>query len=1475
MRKSRWLSGLLALALVLTMLPGMALGNVPAALPFWDVIGGSYETPVKALYQIGVVGGTSANTYSPNDPVTRAQMAALLVRSLNLSEQAKQTRFTAKFQDVSTSFWGFAEVMMAEQRGIVRGVSDREFMPGAGVTYAQAVTMTIRALGHDNGRLDYPTGYVLLAQELGLLEGLKWSPNGEMNRAEVAVLLANAIFKVKHKDFNETLSQKYFRVAISHEITPTDSVLTAGNTQLTVIGKDAYGAALSGITGTWRVTQGSATISAGGLLNATQGNVTVEATVGTQKVTRSYRVLSNIAITPAATAIKPGDSVQLKAVDAAQTSAEISGVNWSVVSGPATITAAGRLTVNGSGNVTVKATVGNLEATATFYSVTSLRLEPATATVVVGETVKFQALQPNGTPYTGQVEWSLQGSGVITQDGTYTAGSGSAPTIQVKAGEAVGTATVKVIHRLTVTPGPDVVMSKTKTQQFTAKAVTTAGEQLDVPVTWSAAGRIGIPGADGLFVATTPGTGKVTATYRSLQQSVNVAVADDPYMVTVTASRTSFPANGRSPITLTAKVTDINGLTVNMETPIQFYLNDPSKGSLNVTTARTVNGVATVTLTPSTMAGTFRVTAAASELAILAGMLDMTSYAAAPARIRLEATPNPVASATNSRATVSAVLIDSEGYEIMNTTGGTQVVTLSYTNTTAATLSSNLIAIGPNQSRGEVFFNAGNPGDITIHGAANYPVDSVTVKTLVVGSAAKLAIRPTLVQTRADGSTDLVVHAEIQDANGVVRTQDFGQVVTLTGVSEDGLSNLSSYTASVQSGVAVFRVRSTKAGKFTLTATTAGLASATAQATFTPGPATGLKLSVLPTAEIAADGASTVRLRAEIVDGHGNLVPSASGTISFHKTANQNATALPANVSNVAAIGGVAEILLTATVFPGRDTFRASMQGIADSSTVDVTSRITGVPAKVVASVSSGATTVGNRVTVTVQVQDSRGYVVTSANGRQVRLVSNSPTATITGTGLTEAGVTTFTVTDTKAGLLSLSVTSDGLVSDSSKAVQFAAGAAARVNLKLSSNEMSSDNGQSWIQLSAEVQDAYGNVVNQALGVNLTLDRNDVATLGSPSLYTGSFVMVRSTFTPGSVTISGTSTIPVTPVTLSTHIPGAPAKVRVDPVTTGPAGTALTFQVRVIDTNGRALTSLNTGSNSSAVGVIIAGGSGQQTITNNNLFGLVSFVGNGTTHGSATLSNGSATFTYFTNKAETVTVTPVFYYNGGALPVEAGTITTTPGKAVNLVLTPGRNGLSSASAQSTIVEAKLVDFYGNVVATEVDTINFSFSTTAYINTTGQTSIPTNNGQASLQVASAVHDTGGSTTITATSVKTGLSASATIVTDRPPSAPIIYVSDTVGRNFIGAGEPSARVVLTVDARNTSQTVTAYVNGIQVNLYQLSTGGSQHNTILPGQTTLVAYILRSDLGGAGDKTIRVVVQNAVAPSPMSNTQSITVQ
>ena len=166
--------------------------------PFTDVYESDYYYDA-VLWAVanGVTAGTSATTFSPNAPVTRAQMVTFLWRAYG----SPKATGSNPFADVSADAWYYDAVLWAVANGVTVGTSATTFSPDAPVTRSQAVTFQWRAAGSpvvagdsfDDVAADaYYAGAVTWAVANGITNGTggnKFSPEVAVTRAQAVTFL--------------------------------------------------------------------------------------------------------------------------------------------------------------------------------------------------------------------------------------------------------------------------------------------------------------------------------------------------------------------------------------------------------------------------------------------------------------------------------------------------------------------------------------------------------------------------------------------------------------------------------------------------------------------------------------------------------------------------------------------------------------------------------------------------------------------------------------------------------------------------------------------------------------------------------------------------------------------------------------------------------------------------------------------------------------------------------------------------------------------------------------------------------------------------------------------------------------------------------------------------------------------------------------------------------------------------------------
>ncbi|MFD0670964.1 S-layer homology domain-containing protein [Cohnella sp. GCM10027633] len=113
---------------------------------FADLKGHWAKTDIELLASKRIIQGTTADSFAPNQSITRAEFAALLVRSLGLTSSGT----AAAFGDVNGKAWHADAIATAVEAGIVEGYADGTFKPNDLVTREQIAVMLSRSLKYVN-----------------------------------------------------------------------------------------------------------------------------------------------------------------------------------------------------------------------------------------------------------------------------------------------------------------------------------------------------------------------------------------------------------------------------------------------------------------------------------------------------------------------------------------------------------------------------------------------------------------------------------------------------------------------------------------------------------------------------------------------------------------------------------------------------------------------------------------------------------------------------------------------------------------------------------------------------------------------------------------------------------------------------------------------------------------------------------------------------------------------------------------------------------------------------------------------------------------------------------------------------------------------------------------------------------------------------------------------------------------------------
>lgn len=181
--------------------PGAAMAKLT------DVKGNWAEDVIAKLVAMGIVNGTADGTFQPQEKVEGAQFIKMLSLAANLNTDNQAMK---GFNDLPDGFWASQYIGAAESHGIVKGDDDEAFDPTQPLTRAQMAVLLIRALGlEDQAEAlaeqggatqftdassvpEWARGSVELAARLGLIKGMAdgtFQPNLPADRAQAAALI--------------------------------------------------------------------------------------------------------------------------------------------------------------------------------------------------------------------------------------------------------------------------------------------------------------------------------------------------------------------------------------------------------------------------------------------------------------------------------------------------------------------------------------------------------------------------------------------------------------------------------------------------------------------------------------------------------------------------------------------------------------------------------------------------------------------------------------------------------------------------------------------------------------------------------------------------------------------------------------------------------------------------------------------------------------------------------------------------------------------------------------------------------------------------------------------------------------------------------------------------------------------------------------------------------------------------------------
>jgi Leucine-rich repeat (LRR) protein len=148
--------------------------------------------PEKPVRHEPYIAGLPGNLSAPDAPLTREQAAVILHRIAG----EPYAKYDSQFPDVTKARWSSAAIAYMAEQGIMLGYPDGRFAPEDNITRAEFAALLVRYKGYEPARTEkfpdaadnWANGYIGAADLNGLMHGLpdgSFGPDRHISRAEV------------------------------------------------------------------------------------------------------------------------------------------------------------------------------------------------------------------------------------------------------------------------------------------------------------------------------------------------------------------------------------------------------------------------------------------------------------------------------------------------------------------------------------------------------------------------------------------------------------------------------------------------------------------------------------------------------------------------------------------------------------------------------------------------------------------------------------------------------------------------------------------------------------------------------------------------------------------------------------------------------------------------------------------------------------------------------------------------------------------------------------------------------------------------------------------------------------------------------------------------------------------------------------------------------------------------------------------
>lgn len=206
-----------------------------------DAQDSKYKDAIELLGALEImVGDAETGAFRPDDTIKRSEFAKVAVTSMGMENLKDSFDYPTKYPDVVENHWANGYINVATNQGIIIGDDEGNFRPDDTITYAEAVTVLVRLIGHTPAaekKGGFPQGYITVATQTGITKSAVASNDSAVKRGMVAQLTANALVTNKMEQTNFGSDESY--QVVDETLLSDELETTIVYDQITAIGTSA------------------------------------------------------------------------------------------------------------------------------------------------------------------------------------------------------------------------------------------------------------------------------------------------------------------------------------------------------------------------------------------------------------------------------------------------------------------------------------------------------------------------------------------------------------------------------------------------------------------------------------------------------------------------------------------------------------------------------------------------------------------------------------------------------------------------------------------------------------------------------------------------------------------------------------------------------------------------------------------------------------------------------------------------------------------------------------------------------------------------------------------------------------------------------------------------------------------------------------------------------------------------------------